>query len=536
MEEPKKSFWGRIWGRPIRSFALLVVLALLGFFVAGFIDAHGRHHEDFRLECIMLFSLGLFLLALPGLILAAIPRTRPWMSWVLRRWFFCTAVLVTVIALFYAEENWRGQRAWEQRNRELQAKGIVLDWDKFIPPAVPDDQNVFKAPKMQEWFVTRTEVTNGLRRISSNELTSLLQSPTNFPVWGEKRTIDTETEARAYLNWSDQLQPQFNLIHEALKRPYSQMEGSYSQPFEIPIPNFIVIRSLARVLAQRSHCYLILREPDQAVAELAFMHDLSHFLDAKPTGQPMTLVAAMINVAVVGVHAEAAGKGLQAHAWQQAQLLELQRQFSDVHTMIPVAAAFHAEPAASTHAMQTISMKEISNAFGSEANLFRVAPRGWILQNIANEAPFFFAPADAFDIERNIVSPRIYKDYAKRLETFRSHRSLFNILAALMIPNFSKAVQTTARNQNAANLAVVACGLERYRLAKGSYPASLDMLEANFVTKLPHDIINGGPLQYHRDGDSYVLYSIGWNEKDDGGVADPQNSDNGDWVWNYAAK
>ena len=32
------------------------------------------------------------------------------------------------IALFYVEENWRGKRAWENCKRQLEAKGLVLNW------------------------------------------------------------------------------------------------------------------------------------------------------------------------------------------------------------------------------------------------------------------------------------------------------------------------------------------------------------------------------------------------------------------------
>ena len=77
-----------------------------------------------------------------------------------------------------------------------------------------------------------------------------------------------------------------------------------------------------------------------------------------------------------------------------------------------------------------------------------------------------------------------------------------------------------ARNQTLANEAFLACGLERYRLAHGQYPDTLDALVPQFAEKLPHDIIGGQPLKYHRTADGqFVLYSVGWNEKDDGGVA-----------------
>ena len=89
-----------------------------------------------------------------------------------------------LIALFYAEEDWRGWRAWKNCKRELEATGMVLDWDKFIPPSVPDDQNFFKAPKMTDWFVKGHHGT---------ELSTPLQNSNTFSV------IKTQTAANEYL-------------------------------------------------------------------------------------------------------------------------------------------------------------------------------------------------------------------------------------------------------------------------------------------------------------------------------------------------
>jgi len=67
-----------------------------------------------------------------------------------RRALIGLAVLATVTAIFYTEENWRGKRAWEQCKRDLEAKGEVLDWNAYIPPPVPDNENIMKAPKMAD--------------------------------------------------------------------------------------------------------------------------------------------------------------------------------------------------------------------------------------------------------------------------------------------------------------------------------------------------------------------------------------------------
>src|ERR1043166_2780118 len=62
---------------------------------------------------------------------------------------FVLACLVTLIALFYAEENWNGKRAWEKYKREWEAKGERFDLAAIMPPAVPDDQNFAMTPLLK---------------------------------------------------------------------------------------------------------------------------------------------------------------------------------------------------------------------------------------------------------------------------------------------------------------------------------------------------------------------------------------------------
>jgi len=99
------------------------------------------------------------------------------------------------------------------------------------------------------------------------------------------------------------------------------------------------------------------------------------------------------------------------------------------------------------------------------------------------------------------------------------------------------------REQASVDLARGAIALERHRLAHGEFPESLDALAPQFSAQVPHDIFGGQPLHYRRTDDGhFVLYSIGPNEKDDGGITGHRNGgsmpdfDSGDWVWRYPSK
>ena len=68
-------------------------------------------------------------------------------SWrMIRRYLYGLAGVALILALFYAEEDWRGKRDWEQYKRAAEAKGERFDFASFVPPAVPDDQNFALTP------------------------------------------------------------------------------------------------------------------------------------------------------------------------------------------------------------------------------------------------------------------------------------------------------------------------------------------------------------------------------------------------------
>jgi len=86
-----------------------------------------------------------------------------------------------------------------------------------------------------------------------------------------------------------------------------------------------------------------------------------------------------------------------------------------------------------------------------------------------------------------------------------------------------------AKAETYRRLARLACRLEEYRLAHGQYPDTLDALP-DLPAHLNQEVLSEQPLQYHRKGNGYSLYSLGWNQKDDGGVYSTDAKE-GDWPW-----
>jgi hypothetical protein len=571
-----------------------------------------------------------------------------------RRILLALAALGTVIAVFYTVENWRGKRAWEKYRRAAEAKGQNLDWNACIPAPVPDDQNIFKAPKMEEWFVKQSgsaapkistqafavardkgakdlpvlvaevEVVPSSPRAGNKQAEATLRlddpaaserlqkllgdavgpcvegaqgcvivaqpldqikparlvveaSPaptlkeiTTFLVGGPLvKGLFTSSDitylkvaaagsnafrvslaapvysAADYLAWSQPLVANFDLLRKALERPYARMDGDYQRPYEIAVPNFVQTRVVAQTLAQRAQSYLLLGQPEAAWHDLALIHDMCRLLEGSPTGKPMTLVAAMINVAVTGLYVQIIQDGLRLEAWREPQLAAIQSQLKQVNLLPHVSAAFFCEQLATCHTLETSTAGELAKLFSPgdpRASFWQriqdptrliiaAAPRGWFYQNMIADSLLDQSLVEAIDLTNCLIRPSGVEQFFKVRETLLGHASPYNFLARLALPNFVRATQTLARNQSLANEALIACALERCRLTQGQYPDSLEALVPRFIDALPHDLVNGEPLKYRRDERSgYLLYSVGWNEKDDGGVAGRQTAE-GDWVW-----
>ena len=77
--------------------------------------------------------------------------------------------------------------------------------------------------------------------------------------------------------------------------------------------------------------------------------------------------------------------------------------------------------------------------------------------------------------------------------------------------------ETLAVAQNA--LLEVTLALRAYQLAHGRYPAQLSALVPGYLHAVPDDpFALSGPLRYTLHGQQCVLYSVGPDGKDDGGV------------------
>jgi hypothetical protein len=286
----------------------------------------------------------------------------------------------------------------------------------------------------------------------------------------------------------------------------------------------------------------VLGEPDKALADLTLLHHLNQTL--VQDHKPLTLVDSMIHVAVAGLYADAVACGLESRSWREPELVALQQQLAEINLLPEVANSFRAERAGVCQMLNVLTpdeiMRGITGSYRQVSDLgWWLMPGGWIYQNKAVVTTLEGRMLESFDLASNTVSPFKAAASSASINHEFEHTTPWNFIAAICVPNFSKAALTMARNQSWVDQAQIVCALERCRLANGKYPATLNALAPQFIGKIPHDVIGGKALNYARlDDENFRLYSIGWNEADDGGSTaltgdGKEDRERGDWVWRY---
>ncbi len=169
-----------------------------------------------------------------------------------------------------------------------------------------------------------------------------------------------------------------------------------------------------------------------------------------------------------------------------------------------------------------------------------LAPSGWFYLEQLNYHRLFHNQSVSV-MTPNRIDPDVVNESKIRSigrDSFGTAILRHEAMAQLLLPSLNTIVFKFTRGQTEANLAVVACALERHRLKHGQFPENLAPLAPEYLPAIPNDLIMDQPLKYRRESDgSFTLYSVGWNKKDDGGIAAKKSADNqeGDWVWKYPA-
>jgi hypothetical protein len=489
------------------------------------------------------------------------------------------ACLAGLIVLFYAEEDIRGRLAWGQFKAQWEAKGEKFDLAAFIPPPVPDDQNFAMMPVVSTTYGQILDRdghhlsppnTNVMNRLHM-PLDSGDGGPTNgIGNWQKAIRSNLEAWQRYYRQLSLRTnlfpvapQPQtpaadvllalskygstIEELRGAAALPGSRFPLNYDseEPYAILLPHLAPAKGCVVVLRLLALAELEAGQSARALADISLALRLTEKLRSEPF-----LISQLVRIAMLGITVQPVWEGLAQHRWTDAQLAELDRQLDALDFVADYQTTMRAEIALLAaevdflrhHPNQLRNMSFYDFGDGGSTRFpdlpAQLIPSGWFYQNKLRGSKFIlerFLPIG--DVRQQTISPTLVKQADEALSTMRW--TPYSMIERMFLPGLANTPRNFALAQATVNLARTACALERYRLAHGKHPETLDALAPQFIAKVPHDPIGGQPLHYRpTDDGQFILYSVGGNEKDDGGIVSLKKGglvdlDNSDWVWRY---
>jgi hypothetical protein len=493
-------------------------------------------------------------------------------SWkMLRRVLISVGLLLTLIALVWTEENVRGKMAWSRYKSELEAKGEKLELADFVPPKVADDQNFAMTPLFAALYdfapsggsgpgLPIWRDTNAMNRAmiiqsygsnqmpassfwSKGELTDLNDWASFFRGKPKSASSLKRTEAAAeILRGFAPYQPQMDELLAASHRPFCRFNVAYEteNPAQILLPHLAVVKSDSILFQARAAAELALGQSPESFMDIEMVLYLGDAVKAEPL-----LISHLVRMSILDLALQSIWEGLAEHKWSEAQLAEWQQRLARFDLLADYVEVMRAERAWGVASISFLrAHRKVDFFTGEETPVRNVMPGGWYYQNMATLCHIV---TDRILPALDATGRRIWPDKMVSEDTLHQEAGRFFpfrglAMIVLSVPNdngFLMPVKFSSA-QTKVNQAIIACALERYRLKNGKFPDSLDALKPQFIDSIPHDIINGKPLIYrHKDDGNFVLYSVGWNEKDDGGKVGKSLEDGkerldlktGDWVW-----
>jgi len=105
-------------------------------------------------------------------------------------------------------------------------------------------------------------------------------------------------------------------------------------------------------------------------------------------------------------------------------------------------------------------------------------------------------------------------------------------LTFALIPALGAAATAHFRLNAMLGCAEVMVAMERFRIANGHWPETLDQIPKSILPEIPLDPYSGSPIKVKRDENSWIVYSVGPNGTDDGGTLDDRfdpKTEDSDW-------
>jgi len=478
----------------------------------------------------------------------------------------CGAVVLALVVVLAGVSTWlalTGRAEWKAVQKSLIEKNEPMLLTELAPEPVPNEDNFFADPIWTELIAKRENDTSDPVQMDALKLPLAAEDRARFeqefptlaplPDKDSVRSLVLQLRTDRGLGPDDPL-PQdvavfvlsstapatgvIETMRSLAERQSARYPVTYEKGFTAGIDHVSPLLSAAQTLKLRAEAQLALGDPQAAFADLKLLLYLASTLSSEPL-----LISLLVEISTQMIGLSVVKIGMED--WNDEELAEIARWLSQidladrlVHTLRGERAGFNTlvEGKFDIGAL----FATYPDASGGTSFWTAVAVQGysWVLldgdQAFYNQSLQEFIEALTADVPR--IMPATTKRFDDQWQAIKASPSqnVRRLLSLLAMPAITGVPKRVAKAQAEVALASAAVAIEQFFRANGELPGSLSDLVPEFLPSVPMDPIDGAPIRSRVEGvGSFLLYSIGWNDVDDGGRSpeSPRKIEENDWIW-----
>jgi len=467
----------------------------------------------------------------------SLPPRRWWRHWAFKTFGILLTLLILAIVAFYTIERALGERAWKVYEKKALANGVKLRIEDYETPAIADEENYATAPIFRKLLASAKERKEfeqqfALPAPSRNKLTYADAKPLDLTSW-QQTFAEAGLIAHAgidpaadILRALERMEGPLSEVRLASVRPKCHWPQSWGEGMTINLPYYGGLMSVGKALALRARALLASDRPEEALSELRHLIRLEQTLSSEPT-----LIPGLVRLAIWAQFLDICEQGLAANKWKPDHEKAIAKIASEINPLAAWKFSLSSERAFGNRVLDKLVKSrrgEIAEMMDSLAGrpsvpgmtLWYLMPRGWLRYNQVEYNEFL--DLDLEDIDA--VNGRVASGFS-RTEALMTQQSaypqtrIYHLFTQLLMPVTIQGSHRAFDAHSRMQALQILCAIAQYREAHGEVPQSLDVLAPEYLSAIPHDIMDGKPIRYHRKEDGgCAVWSIGVNRIDDGGA------------------
>lgn len=379
----------------------------------------------------------------------------------------------------------------------------------------------------------------------------------------------TSDEAPLIKQWLEQNAKPLEIVLEGTQRPhyYRPLVSASDNESMIALllPDIQQHREISRMLKARAMLGIGENRPDEAIRDLTAIHRM-----ARHTSQGSTLIEMLVGVALEAVAHQGDLQLANSTAASADQLTKYAKQLAELPPPVDMTRSYQTERFFGLDVIQRLATAQLSSE-QDQGGMLEVLGLQAGSETMSRLMSVFFQYG--VDWNQVLIGFNQYHDQvqaALELEQFAQRTAAMNsltqefrtevqnvstpanlalsifatpeqrgkqmttVLLGLLAPAIEQAHEAGTRGETKSNLSQAGIAVSAYQKANGEFPDSLAALVPKYLPELPNDPYTGNAFVYRIDSEGALIYSLGKNLKDDGGIeydSELQNYDNHDHVF-----